>query len=247
MRGKVLQWSRELECLASIAVTQPHTDYAAFTHGMPTKWSYLTRTVPNISHLLQPLDNIIRTKLAPAITGRPPHTDAERDLLALPARLGGIALVNPTKVSDAEFSASVRITKSLKDAILQMNPQYIHDVISNQLKAKADVHKLKWQQEISAATDLKQALSSSLKRAMDLAQEKGASSWLTSLPIKEFGFSLHKGAFHDALTLRYDWLPSRTPLNCACGTKFMVEHALSSPKSDFPSIRYNEVRELTAC
>ena len=124
--------------------------------------------------------------------------------MALPARLGGIALVNPTMVFDAEFSASVKITKPLKDAILQMNPQYTNDVISNQLKAKADVHKLKRQQAISAATDLKQALSSSLKRAMDLAQEKGASSWLTLLPIEEFGFSLHKDAFHDALALRYD-------------------------------------------
>ena len=113
-----------------------------------------------------------------------------------------------------------------------MNPQYTHDVISNQLKAKANVHKLKWQQTISAATDLKQALSSSLKRAMDLAQEKGASSWLTLLPIEEFaiGFSLHKGAIHDALALRYDGLPSRIPLNCACGTNFTVEHALHAPK-----------------
>ena len=34
-----------------------------------------------------------------------------------------------------------------------------------------------------------------------LVQEKGASSWLTALPIQEQGFSLHKTAFRDALAL----------------------------------------------
>ena len=82
--------------------------------------------------------------------------------------------------------------------------------------------------------------------AMDLASEKGASSWLTTLPIEEFGFTLHKGAFRDALALRYGWMPSRAPSHCACGTSFSVDHALSCSKGGFPSIRHNEVRDLTA-
>ena len=81
---------------------------------------------------------------------------------------------------------------------------------------------------------------------MDLAQEKGASSWLTSLPIKEFGFSLHKGAFWDALALRYGWSPLNLPVHCTCSTSFSVQHALSCPKGGFPTLRHNEVRDLTA-
>ena len=77
---------------------------------------------------------------------------------------------------------------------------------------------------------------------MDLAQERGASTWLTSLPIEEYGFSLHKGAFLDAVALRYGWEPS----SCACGEKFTIEHVMSCPKGGFPSIRHNEVRDLTA-
>ena len=34
---------------------------------------------------------------------------------------------------------------------------------------------------------------------MDLLQEKGASSWLTALPVEDFGSVLHKGAICDAL------------------------------------------------
>ena len=81
---------------------------------------------------------------------------------------------------------------------------------------------------------------------MELAQEKGASSWLTALPVEEFGFALHKGAFRDALALRYGWPPIHTPTVCACGDSFSVVHALSCPKGGFPSIRHNEIRDLTA-
>ena len=36
------------------------------------------------------------------------------------------------------------------------------------------------------------------------------------------------------------------PTNCSCGSSFSVEHALSCPKGGFPSLRHNEVRDLTA-
>ena len=59
---------------------------------------------------------------------------------------------------------------------------------------------------------------------------------------------LHKGAFTDALALRYGWVPSRTPVNCVCGTSFSfsVEHVLSCSRGGFPSIRHNVIRDLTA-
>jgi len=92
--------------------------------------------------------------------------------------------------------------------------------------------------------ELLSELSPSLQKAVSLAQEKGASSWLTALPVQEHGFSLHKTAFHDALALRYGWLPSHIPTQCACGTSFTIDHPLSYPKGGFPSIRHNEVRDL---
>ncbi len=97
---KVQGWADELELLSIIAQSQPHAAHAAFTHGMSSKWSYLTRTMPNLGHCLSPLEAVIRTKLIPALTGRPPPNDIERNLLALPARLGGIALANPTVSTD---------------------------------------------------------------------------------------------------------------------------------------------------
>ena len=81
---------------------------------------------------------------------------------------------------------------------------------------------------------------------MDLAQEKGASTWLTVLAVEEFGFSLHKGAFRDALALRYGWALQNTPSTCSCGTTYSVEHALSCAKGGYPTIRHNEIRDFTA-
>ena len=55
-----------------------------------------------------------------------------------------------------------------------------------------------------------------------------------------------KGAFVDALALRYGWALSRTPSSCECGASFTVEHVLSCPRGGFPSIRHNEIRDITA-
>ncbi len=89
----------------------------------------------------------------------------------------------------------------------------------------------------------------SLKRSVELASEKGASSWLSTLPIQEHGFCLHKGAFRDALCSRYGWNPPLLPSRCVCDKSFSVEHALSCSYESyggFPSIRHNEIRDLTA-
>ena len=89
--------------------------------------------------------------------------------------------------------------------------------------------------------NLRGELTRALQKAMDLARERGSSSWLTALPLEEHGFSLHKGAFADGLALRYGWVPSRTPTSCACGANFTVEHMLSCPRGGFPSICHNEI------
>ena len=99
------------------------------------------------------------------------------DLLFLPTRLGGIALTNPTSVAEVEFSACTKVSDPLKDAILQQCFEYPGDVIHEQVEAKGEVHRMKCEQSMQAEDSLKQCLSVSLQRSMDLAQEKGSSIW----------------------------------------------------------------------
>ena len=56
--------------LAEIATSQPHAAYAAFVHGLSSRWTYLSRTIPEVSDLFQPLeDAMLKTNQGPA---RPP-------------------------------------------------------------------------------------------------------------------------------------------------------------------------------
>ena len=81
---------------------------------------------------------------------------------------------------------------------------------------------------------------------MEVASETGASTWLSMLPIQEHGFALHKVAFRDALCLRYGWQPNLLLSTCVCGKTFFIEHALNFPCGSYPSIRHNELWDITA-
>jgi len=73
--------------------------------------------------------------------------------------------------------------------------------------------------------------------------EKGSSSWLSALPLEQYGFALHKGEFIDPICLRYGYLSSRLPSHCVCGKDFSLSHALSCPHSNHSAY---EIRNLTA-
>lgn len=81
---------------------------------------------------------------------------------------------------------------------------------------------------------------SSLKRRVHLP------TWLTSLPIDDHGFALHKSAFRDALSLGYGWSLQNPPSHCTCSHPFSIDHALTCKMGGFPDIRHNEVRDITA-
>ena len=110
VRRKVVEWMEEVENLAIIASSQPQAAYAAFVHGSRNKWTYFLRTIPQCGSCLQPLEDVIHQRFIPALTGRLPCSEVERALLALPARLGGMGLVNQVAVCDHEYKASKRVT-----------------------------------------------------------------------------------------------------------------------------------------
>ena len=120
------------------------------------------------------------------------------------------------------------------------------EAISFQQSRKFSVRKAKLDTYSKTSSELPQQLEPTLQRAVELASVKRASNWLATLPLNEHGFALHKSEFQDALTLHYGWPPLRTPTLCACGTSFSVDHVLSCPKGGLPSLRHNEIRNLTA-
>ena len=243
--GKVTKWCDEIKQLATIAQTQPHAAYSAYTHGLSSRWTFLSRTIPNIADLLQPLEDAIQHHLIPALTGRPPCSRVERDLLALPVRLGGVGIVNPVSNSQHMFEASVRLTTPLIAAIATQDQDQLIDT-SEVMEIKSSIRKSNRDHQKHLAESVYDRLSPQLKRFVDLAREKGTSSWLSVLPLDDHGFSLHKGEFRDALCLRYGWKLSHTPAKCNCGLAFSADHAMICHMGGFPTIRHNELRDVTA-
>ena len=242
-------WVDEMVKLSKIAESQPHAAYAAFTHGLSSKWNYLLRVTDWDQHqpedILDSLEKKIHSLFIPALTGQPPPGQHMRDILALPARIGGLGLTNPTTSAKEQRAASQQISAPLVERIVNQDHQ-LGSCHSFQQSIKRRIQHTKRRNQKEDANKLQNNLSAPLQRSMELSQEKGASTWLTTLPIDEHGFALHKTAFGDCLSLRYGWALQNAPSHCSCGRSFSVEHALTCKTGGFPAVRHNEVRDITA-
>ena len=65
---EVLKWSDEIKQLVDMARTQPHAAYCAY---IPSRWTFLSCTIPDIADLLQQLEEAIQQHLIPTLTGCP--------------------------------------------------------------------------------------------------------------------------------------------------------------------------------
>ncbi len=96
------------------------------------------------------------------------------------------------------------VTAPLTALILQQSPTCSTDVKSLQQKAWTEARKTRLQLETHAASELADKLPNAMQRALKAASEKGSSSWLSTLPIAEHGFALHKGPFEMLSVLGMD-------------------------------------------
>ena len=113
---KVDNWIKDLEELTDIAQNEPQIALSAYTKALCMRWSFTQRTISDIGHLFQPLEDLIREKFIPAIVGRK-VSEIERRILALPVRFGGIGILNPVESAQIEYETSVKITANLKNII----------------------------------------------------------------------------------------------------------------------------------
>ena len=243
--SKVAEWVAEVLRLSEFAKSQPHAAFTALTHGLIGRWVHLCRVSVCQTDLLQPLEDAVQRVLLPALTGQPAFGNCTRELLALPARLGGLGVINATTLPAAQHPASLKVCAPLVKLILDQGG----DILPAQSQQRHIRHQLAKDRDTfqqARAKELVSHLPPPLQRCVLAAQEKGASAWITALPLTAHGFSLHKGAFRDSLCLRYGWPLALVPNTCACGAKFDSNHALICRYGGYPTIRHNEIRDLTA-
>ena len=93
------------------------------------KWTYFFRTTPDLKHVLQPLEDYIRLRLLPALTGQEAFNDNLRSLVSLPARLGGMGIINPLAIGDMQYQSSVMITAPLSGLTLHPSTESIAPIL----------------------------------------------------------------------------------------------------------------------
>ena len=111
---KVEEWVSEGVKLSKFAKTEPQASYAAFSFGLKHRWTYFMRTLADIEDLLEPLERAIADVFISSLT-ESNCTQKERDLLALPVRMGGLGLTNTVQTARSEYSASIKISAPLAD------------------------------------------------------------------------------------------------------------------------------------
>ena len=247
LNEKVSAWTRQIVQLAAIARTQPRAAFSAYTHALLGRLTLLARVTSDLVDHLQPLETEICRSFLPSLTGRPVPGEGVRSLLALPPRLGGLGIINPTTAFVKEHKHSKEVCEALTTLMVDQD----HDVSDTCLAIQQRKKVVQAQREKDAldkASVLRPALPEFLQRAMEVASDKGASHWLSSMPTEAHGFALAKGSFRDALCLRYGWIrtPPHLRLQCRCGKPFDTYHALSCGNGKYSIIRHNEIRDFTA-
>ena len=177
---------------------------------------------------------LFRYKFLPVITGKGVFSDTEHALLALLVWLGGLGIVNPTTIPASLYMASISITAPLMEQTLQQRDRLPPKTRTSQPKAKTKIVCGDRAILQDAVDTIRSQLPLHSQWCLDLSCEKGASTWLTILPLQDHGFTLYKSAFLDALCLRYEWEPKDLASHCIWGKPFIVEYALSCPTGGFP-------------
>ena len=118
-----------------------------------------------------------------------------------------MAITNPVEIADAEYTASLKITTPLSTAIKQQSNDFniVDWEQSKQEKASSSAQKKSMNMEKLKGILDDCSTTPSLARALELANEKGSSLWLTTQPCQDHGLFLNKVEFKDALCLRYNW------------------------------------------
>ena len=191
LERKVQSWVDEIERLATFAECHPQAAYCAVTHGLVGRWTYAVRTIPETSADIKPLQNAIRSTLVPAMLSRVASNNTEWELLTLPTRLGGLGLPSLSRMAQREFEISVSVTTPLTSLVLEQKSS-VGSAPELQQRVKAAALRQKNTSLQAFANSVMEHLPGQGQRAVQLACEKGSSSWLNALPLVEHGFDLTK-------------------------------------------------------
>ena len=102
--------------------------------------------------------------------------------------IGGLGVINRSEVAKNEFLAFQHLTSDLVALLVRQTS--VDLALYPKQQSKEQLASQRDQQLKAKSTALRERLPNSLQWAVDLAKEKGASNWLSALPLRKHGFDL---------------------------------------------------------
>ena len=229
IHSKVAELSSILEVLSNFAASSPQNVFCCMNLGVQNKMSFSNRVTPGFHHMLHEAESVIHNKMIPALTNRDIPNENERKLFSLPIKDGGLNLRLPEDYCK-DYIWSQLASMPLEDS----------DPINAELcqrRITYDIRHQKKQILKEKLHNIKSNLNEAQRYAIELAAEKGSSSWLNAIPQEKYNFNLNKREFRDGLALRYSWEHKYTPSVCPCGQAFSLCHALNCNKGGYIILR----------
>ena len=199
------------------------------------------RTIPGMHEFIKPVDDVIRLELLPVLLNSiVPEVDLQ--LYSLPLRHGGLGIPILSEITESQFEASQAITLPLVTIMITKGNKVPNKTEVNEIKRKiTNEHEVGISEQ---ALKVEQNQTPHTLKAMQDEKIPGASLWLGVLLLVEFGFTLNKGEFRDALSLRYERPLKRLPAMFPYGQKYNVTHPLNCKKGGFMAMHHNNLRDF---
>ena len=238
LKDAEIKYTKSLDRLCKFALTSPQNAYACLTKGVQQKLSFLSRTTPSMDEVLDKVEAWLGRVIL-NIVGKE-IIQEERELFSLPLRKRGLSIALPQDLHN-----NLEISIDLSTPLASFN-NYSFEIqqcdleqTKISLKQKADL-----QRELISKKSRTEDNLPEMKYTIQLASEKGASSWLNALPLSKHGFDLTKTEFRDGIAPRYNWDAKNTPAICPCGKEFSLIHALHCAKGGYTNLRHKKIRDV---
>ena len=114
---KIKTWTNQIGALSKAAQSELHLSYIVYTRILQNRWKYFKRTFDNMSDLMKPLAEDIRS-FVEVFTRRQNISEMDRDITALPIRYGGLGIPNLSQQCRQHFRDSNFLTEKLQEAII---------------------------------------------------------------------------------------------------------------------------------
>ena len=241
VEGKVDGWVYGVRQLTRVARQYPQSAYAGLRSSLQAEWMYLQRTTPHLRDAFERLESVIATEFIPALLGGTVGEALDlRSQLALPIKMGGLAIPDPRDTSERSYDASRKGTSLLSDSILDCSALNVNAHIRTMAETRLSSRQATFQRHQAVFTDLKTRASTKDARRLARAEHTGA--WLGVAPNRRNGTELSGEEFRDGLRLRLGLPLLDLPPHCdGCGSPFTVTHAMSCKKGGLIGDRHREL------